>query len=191
MGDGSAKRKSDIEISMILAGPNDLDDAIGKVVRQGGLLEEVMRECVALLGGLGNDVDVLLMGQPWDWMYRMAVRFQQEPVFATRRCNDRALPAIGEALSEADRVWKKRNLVVHSAWAVCPSLLGGSCEISASRGGKVAEGEFHVEWSRRGRSSRSVDHRHVWELEEIILEFETVRCNLVEGLREFTPDQVR
>ncbi|MEV6797656.1 hypothetical protein AB0M91_04830 [Micromonospora rifamycinica] len=191
MGDGSEKWKSDIEISMILAGPNDLDDAIGKIVRQGGLLEEVMRECVALLGGLSNDVDVLLMGQPWDWMYRMAVRFQQEPVFVTRRCNDKALPAIGEALSAADRVWKKRNLVVHSAWAVCPSLLGGSCDIPASRGGEIVEGEFHVEWSRRGRSSRSVDHRHVWELEELILEFESVRYYLIEGLREFTPDQFR
>jgi hypothetical protein len=192
MGDGSANEKHDINyLSMKLAYPNDLDDFIGKVVRQGGLLEEVMRECVALLGGLGNDVDVLLMGQPWDWMHRMAVRFQQEPVFATRRCNDEALPEIGEALKEADRVWKERNLVVHAAWSVCPSLLGGTCDFAASRGGEIAEGEYHVEWSRRGKSARSVDHRHVDELEELVIEFEAARLDLIEGLKKFNPRHFR
>jgi len=34
-----------------------------------------MMECVAILGGLGNDVDILLMGQPWDWLHGMAVGF--------------------------------------------------------------------------------------------------------------------
>jgi len=34
-----------------------------------------MMECVAILGGLGNDVDILLMGQPWDWLHSMAVGF--------------------------------------------------------------------------------------------------------------------
>ena len=192
MDDESANEKQGIDLLMLkLALPNELDDFIGKVVRQGGLLEEVMRECVAILGGLDNDVDVLLMGQPWDWMHRMAVSFQQEPVYATRRCNDEALPKIGEALKEADRVWKERNLVVHAVWAVCPSLLGGTCDFAASRGGEVAEDEYHVERSRRGKSARSVEHRHIYELEELVTEFEAARYDLIEGLKEFDPKHFR
>ena len=91
ISDGSAKKRQDaLSLSLKLALPNELDDFIGKVVREGAYLEEVLRECVAILAGLGNDVDVLLMGQSWDWLHSMAVGFQKEPGYATRRCNDEA-----------------------------------------------------------------------------------------------------
>ena len=77
---------------------------------------------MAILGGLGNDVDILLMGQSWDWLHGMAVGFQKEPVYATRRCNYDVLPEIGEALSHANTVWKRRNAVVHASWMLCPAL---------------------------------------------------------------------
>ncbi|MCM0673532.1 hypothetical protein NCC78_02185 [Micromonospora phytophila] len=192
MSDGSAKNKPEIlSLSMKLAFPNELDDFIGKVVREGAYLEEVLRECVAILGGLGNDVDVLLMGQSWDWLHSMAVGLQKEPSYATRRCNDEALPEIGVALSEANGVWKRRNAVVHASWRVCPASLGGTCEIAASNGGKVNEGEYHVERSIRRKFKRDVEHRHVSELEELACDFELVRQNLVEGLQAFDPNQFR
>ncbi|WP_431916987.1 hypothetical protein [Micromonospora wenchangensis] len=187
MGDGAEEKQSIDLLLMKLACPNQLDDFIGKVVREGGLLEEVMRECVGILGGLSNDVDALLMGQSWDWMHSMAIRFQQEPAYATRRCNDGALPRIGEALKEANRVWKERNQVVHATWNVCPSLLGGRCEVATSLQEDLGEDEYHVERSRRAKSKRIVEHRSVGELEELVIEFESVRHELIEALKEFDP----
>jgi len=187
MGDEAEAKQSIDRLLMKLAFPNQLDDLIGKVVREGGLLEEVMRECVGILGGLSNDVDVLLMGQSWDWMHSMATRFQQEPVYATRRCNDEALPRIGEALKEANRVWKERNQVVHATWAVCPSLLGGTCKVATALARDPEEDEYHVERSRRGKSERIVEHRNVEELEELVIEFESARNELIEALKEFDP----
>lgn len=190
MRDGSAKEKQDTpSLSFKLALPNELDDFIGKVVREGAYLEEVLRECVAILAGLGNDVDILLMGQSWDWLYSMAIGFQKEPSYATRRCNDEALPGIGKALSEANAVWKRRNAVVHASWAICPSQLGGTCEIATSTGGEVQEGEYHVTRSIRRKPEREVEHRYVGEVEELAQDFEQVRQELVDLLRAFDPNQ--
>jgi hypothetical protein len=192
INDGSAKKGQDaLSLSLKLTLPNELDDFIGKVVREGAYLEEVLRECVAILAGLGNDVDVLLMGQSWDWLHSMAVGFQKEPGYATRRCNDEALPEIGEALSEANAVWKRRNAVVHASWRVCPSLLGGTCEIATSNGGEVREDEYHVERSIRRKFEREVEHRYVEEIEELAQDFELVRQNLLDGLKTFDPNQFR
>lgn len=192
MSDEAADEQQSIDfLLMKLDFPNPLDDFIGKVVRHGGLLEEVMRECVGILGGLSNDVDVLLMGQSWDWLHSMAVRFQQEPVYATRRCNDAALPRVGEALTEANRVWKERNQVVHATWTVCPSLFGRTCAVAASLHRDVGDDEYHVERSRRGKSARIVEHRHVEELERLVMEFDAARHELIEALRDFNPQYVR
>ena len=106
---------------------------------------------------------------------------------ATRRCNDGALPRIGEALNEANRVWKDRNQVVHATWAVCPSLLGGTCEVATSLGEDLEEDEYHVERSTRGKSDRIVEHRNVGELEELVMEFESARQELIAALKEFNP----
>jgi hypothetical protein len=93
MSDGtSEKKQADLSLSMKLAFPNELDDFIGKVVREGAYLEDVLRECVGILGGVASDADVLLARQNWGWLHGMAVAFQKEPVYATRRCNDEALP---------------------------------------------------------------------------------------------------
>jgi hypothetical protein len=192
MSDGSSeKRQDELSLSMKLAFPNELDDFIGKVVREGAYLEDVLRECVGILGGLANDVDVLLMGQSWDWLHSMAVGFQKEPVYATRRCNDEALPEIGKVLSEADVVWKRRNAVVHASWIVCPSLLGGTCEIAESNGGEVRDDEYHVLRSMRRKSEREVKHRYIEELEELVQDFERVRQDLLDGLKMFNPNAFR
>jgi hypothetical protein len=191
MGEGSTERNDSLLLSLRLAAPNNLDDYIGKVVREGAYLEEVLMECVAILGGLGNDVDILLMGQSWDWLHGMAVGFQKEPVYATRRCNDDVLPEIGEALSHANTVWKQRNAVVHASWTLCPALFGHECRIAAANGGKVDEDEYHVTRSTRRKYERQVDHRYVHELEELVEDFEAVRGSLVEGLKAFDPRHFR
>lgn len=183
----SEVERRNIELSLKLALPNDLDDWIGKVVREGAHLEEVLRECVGILGGLGNDVDILLMGQSWDWLHSMATGFQKEPVYATRRCNDAALPEIGDALKLASDVWKRRNAVVHALWMICPSQFGGMCEIAEANGGQVAEDEFHVVRSIRRKSAMQKMHRYVEDLEELAMDMECVRCSLVDGLKAFAP----
>jgi hypothetical protein len=191
MGEGSTERHDSLSLSLRLAASNDLDDYIGKVVREGAYLEEVLMECVAILGGLGNDVDILLMGQSWDWLHGMAVGFQKEPVYATRRCNHGVLPEIGEALSHANTVWKRRNAVVHASWMLCPALLGHECRIAAANGGKLDEDEYHVTRSTRRKSEWQVDHRYVHELEELVEDFAAVRGSLVEGLKAFDPRHFR
>lgn len=193
MTDDSAKQPDDdtFSLSLKLALPNALDDYIGKVVREGAYLEEALRECVAILAGLGNDVDVLLMGQSWDWLHSMAVGLQKEPAYATRRCNDEALPEIGRALSDASDVWRRRNAVVHASWRVCPSLFGGSCDIAAGNGGEVDEDEYHVERSIRRKFERQVEHRYVDELQQLTLDFEGVRQDLIDGLKAFAPNHFR
>jgi hypothetical protein len=49
------RRQDALSLSLKSALPNELDDFIGKVVREGAYLEDVLRECVAILAGLGND----------------------------------------------------------------------------------------------------------------------------------------
>jgi hypothetical protein len=191
MSEESAEKHDSVSLSLKLAFPNSLDDYIGKVVREGAYLEDVMMECVAILGGLGNDVDILLMGQPWDWLHSMAVGFQKEPVYATRRCNHEALPEIAEALAEANAIWKKRNDVVHASWMLCPALRGYECAIAARNGGEVNEDEYHVVRSRRRQTERLVEHRSVDELEELVVEFEAVRVRLVEALKAFDSKHFR
>jgi hypothetical protein len=191
MSEESAEKHDGVSLSFRLAFPNNLDDYIGKVVREGAYLEDVMIECVAILGGLGNDVDVLLMGQPWDWLHSMAVGFQKEPVYATRRCNHEALPEIGEALAQANVIWKKRNDVVHASWTLCPALDGRECPIATRNGGEVDDDEYHVTRSRRRNPERLVEHRYVGELEELVVEFETVRRSLFEALEAFDPRHFR
>jgi hypothetical protein len=131
------------------------------------------------------------MGESWDWLHRKAVQLQKEPAYATRRCNDEALPEIGRALSEANAVWKQRNAVVHASWMVCPSLIGGTCQIAASKGGEVEDDEYHVARSIRGRTAHEVEHRYAWELEDLVVEFESVRQDLIDGLKTFDPSQFR
>ena len=143
------------------------------------------------MAGLGNDVDILLMGQSWDWLHSMAVGLQKEPGYATRRCNEEALPEIGEALSRANGVWKRRNAVVHASWTICPSLLGRECEISSTNGGEVNENEYHVTRSIRRKFGPQVEHRFVDELDELVQDFENVRNALIEGLKAFDPKQFR
>jgi hypothetical protein len=170
-----------------MAGPNSLDDSIGKVVRYGSYLEDMLRECVGILGGLSDDADVLLARQNWEWLYGMAMAFAKNPVYATRRCNYEGLPQIEEALKNADRSWKERSAVVHSAWIICPARLGGSCEIAATNGGEVEEGEFHVVSSVRRKAERKFEHRHVWELEQLVEELEGDRSYLLDSLKLFNP----
>jgi hypothetical protein len=191
MSDGSAKKEDLVSLSLKLAFPNKLDDSIGKVVREGAYLEEVLRECVAILGGLGNDVDILLMGQNWNWLYKMALGFQKEPGYATRRCNYEALSNIGTALSEANKLWTNRNTVVHASWMFCPSLVGGICEIASSNGGVVRKDEYHVERSAHSKFERQVTHRYIEELEELVQDFKCVRHDLLGGLKAFDPNQFR
>jgi hypothetical protein len=191
MREESAEKHDSVSLSFGLALPNDLDDYIGKVVREGAYLEDVMIECVAILGGLGNDVDILLMGQPWDWLHSMAVGFQKDPVYATRRCNYEALPEIGEALAEANVIWKKRNNVVHASWTLCPALDGRECPIATRNGGEVDDDEYHVTRSRRRNPERLIEHRYVSELEELVVEFETVRRSLLKALEAFDPRHFR
>jgi hypothetical protein len=192
MSEESTEKHDSVSLSFSrLALPNDLDDCIGKVVREGAYLEDIMIECVAILGGLGNDVDILLMGQPWDWLHSMAVGFQKEPVYATRRCNDEALPEIGEALAEANAIWKKRNDVVHASWTLCPALYGRQCPIATRNGGEVNDDEYHVTRSRRRNPERLVEHRYVGELEELVGEFETVQRSLIAALKAFDPKHFR
>lgn len=189
--DDRPEKEDALSLSLRLALPNDLDDQIGKVVREGAYLEEVLRECVAILGGLGKDADILIMGQSWDWLYSMATGFQKAPAYATRRCNYEALPKIGEALSEANAVWKRRNAVVHASWSLCPSLLGGECEVAESNDREVQDDEYHVTRSIRRKPHREVEHRYVWEIEELSQEFEHVRQSILNELEAFSPRHFR
>jgi hypothetical protein len=46
-----------------------------------------------------------------------------------------------------------------------------------------------VEQAREARTS--VDHRHISELEKLVIEFEGARNGLIEGLKEFNPRHFR
>jgi hypothetical protein len=148
-------------LSLKLALPNQLDDYIGKVVREGAYLE---RRCASAWQSWPGSA-TMSMSSSWDragtgctaWLSASRRNRLMRPSAATHK----ALPDIGQARADANDVWKQRNAVVHASWRVYPLLFGGTCDIATSNGGEVAEDEYHVERSIRRKFERQVEHRYV------------------------------